>query len=77
MQFIGGGWGDIFLVKIKSKKNMIILTNWSVRKVTFFFLGGGNVYPYLVIRTSYRVNTHLSRSSLQRKIFSVIFELYL
>lgn len=41
MQFIGGGWGDIFLVKIKSKKNMIILTNWSVRKVTFFFEEGG------------------------------------
>lgn len=40
MQFIGGGWGDIFLVKIKSKKNMIILTNWSVRKVTFFFRRG-------------------------------------
>lgn len=39
MQFIGGGWGDIFLVKIKSKKNMIILTNWSVRKVTFFLTG--------------------------------------
>lgn len=24
------------MVKIKSKENMIILTNWSVRKVTFF-----------------------------------------
>lgn len=33
--------GDIFLVKIKSKKNTIILTNWSVRKVTFFFEEGG------------------------------------
>lgn len=74
-----GGGGYVF-GKIKSKGNMFILTNWSVRKVTFFtgfFLGGGNVYPYLVIRTSYRANTHLSRSSLQRKIFSVIFELYL
>lgn len=40
MQFIGGGWGDIFLVKIISKKNTIILTNWSVRKVTFFFEEG-------------------------------------
>lgn len=47
MQFIGGGWGDIFLVKIKSKKNMIILTNWSVRKVTFFFLRRGGCLPIL------------------------------
>lgn len=47
MQFIGGGWGDIFLVKIKSKKNMIILTNWSVRKVTSFFLRRGVCLPIL------------------------------
>lgn len=41
MQFIGGGWGGgIFLVKIKSKENMFILTNWSVRKVTCFEEGG-------------------------------------
>lgn len=46
MQFIGGGWGDIFLVKIKSKKNTIILTNWSVRKVTFF-LRRGECLPIL------------------------------
>lgn len=41
MQFIGGGGGGgvFFLVKIKSKENMFILTNWSVRKVTFFLTG--------------------------------------
>lgn len=46
MQFIGGGWGDIFLVKIKSKINMIILTNWSVRKVTFFFFEEGGMFTH-------------------------------
>lgn len=52
MQFIGGGGGGVFfLVKIKSKENMFILTNWSVRKVTFFllvfFLRRGECLPIL------------------------------
>lgn len=41
MQFIGGVWwgGGYVFGKIKSKGNMFILTNWSVRKVTFFLTG--------------------------------------
>lgn len=34
------------MVKIKSKENMFILTNWSVRKVTFF-LRRGECLPIL------------------------------
>lgn len=39
MQFIGGGWGGggNFWLKIKSKENMFILTNLSVRIVTIFY----------------------------------------